>query len=1215
MSCTHKSPYIRPVVLFCLLLASLNLHAQSNLIGPVYPPPLGASYSISGGQDAIGKAGGVSWTYYNINLVTHDTVYWGPSDGRIQISMNNNSYDEYEILYYRPEFSDLNGGIMVFTGMTFFYNSTTTIYTRCVVRVTTVSGVALPLIDATTVGLPYNVGAVGSLRDWGLTATGSFQVNMLFEASLNTTSFSPAFTFFDTNKPRTAQSQVFSSFTAGFYYVNSSPVLEINNAISMQANQIVSIPPTALRAWDLESSASDIHFRVGPSGVSGGHAPAHGVLLLNNTPIGLGASFTQNDINQQVVSYHHTGTNDAGDSFTFGITDGQGATVLAGNDSPFVFNIQIGYSNHPPQAVNDTGSGVVGTTFYGQFTATDPDLPAQTLSYSIIRNGTKGSATLLNFNDGSFSYVPQDDAWGADTLIFQVNDGLVDAADPGLFNIRIINNLAPVIEPIGDQLMEESEQRDILVEANDPDGNTVTLSVLNLPVFAAFSETGSGEGIIHLHPPFGAAGIYPGIELVATDNGRPVRTSRELFSLTVSPAIRPEISVVPADTFDFGLVSTGDDSRKFFKVYNLGLEILMLNNIELLTGDFSEFAVVNPGFPLAIPAGDSLELAVHFMPLSAGSKETRLVFTSDDPVNDTLEVTLLGQAVEIPRDVVYHLSDLKAPPGVVIEYPVSVKIAEVKEMCAFGFNLIFNSSILSYQGWSQGALIPDADYYIAAYLLSDSTLNISGFRKSGPAITGEGDIVVISFMVNPSAPLGPTGIKILSPSAGGCLGEDLSAGAANTGHVIVDLYAYLQGRFNYFDPLQQAAGRPLARIPVTLLDDNGIILKETITAEDGLYQFDSVLTLHDYTVSARWVDDEANVRLTVNPTDAYRAFAAVNGTLPFANDFQYEIGDVNNSNSFNSTDAFVIFQLASYQIPNFRSYGLDDWNFVPAAVLPFAKTTVNYPHVIEISNLLHDEEGLDFIAGINGDVNGTGNGLEIPKGAQNAVNFILAGASAPFHDLIRVPVKIETGGHNICALQFEIGYNHAQLEYTGYLASEMTPGADYWMLYVGATQEGKICAASFVMDPQQGIQYDGDLLYLDFRIKAGEIGLNQIALTFTGPPVAGGEDGYELPVAWNDGLLSIEAVVPPEQYMLKQNYPNPFNPATSIEFSLPQQGRVRLVIFNVMGEEISVLVNENLPAGIHRYSWDATGFASGVYFYRLMTESGFSAIKKLILLR
>ncbi|MFH0989346.1 MAG: T9SS type A sorting domain-containing protein [bacterium] len=94
----------------------------------------------------------------------------------------------------------------------------------------------------------------------------------------------------------------------------------------------------------------------------------------------------------------------------------------------------------------------------------------------------------------------------------------------------------------------------------------------------------------------------------------------------------------------------------------------------------------------------------------------------------------------------------------------------------------------------------------------------------------------------------------------------------------------------------------------------------------------------------------------------------------------------------------------------------------------------------------------------------------------------------------------------------------------------------------------------------------------------------------------------------------------PKVYDLLQNYPNPFNPATTITFRLPKISHVRLEILSLLGERIAALVDQNLPGGAHSYLWDGTddhgvAAASGIYLYRLMTESGFSQTKKMTLIR
>jgi hypothetical protein len=88
----------------------------------------------------------------------------------------------------------------------------------------------------------------------------------------------------------------------------------------------------------------------------------------------------------------------------------------------------------------------------------------------------------------------------------------------------------------------------------------------------------------------------------------------------------------------------------------------------------------------------------------------------------------------------------------------------------------------------------------------------------------------------------------------------------------------------------------------------------------------------------------------------------------------------------------------------------------------------------------------------------------------------------------------------------------------------------------------------------------------------------------------------------------------PNQYGLKQNFPNPFNPTTTISFSIPVEENVSLKIFNVIGQEVAVLVNENLSAGRYSHQWNDENLSSGVYFYKLVTDS-FTEMRKMVLLK
>jgi hypothetical protein len=88
----------------------------------------------------------------------------------------------------------------------------------------------------------------------------------------------------------------------------------------------------------------------------------------------------------------------------------------------------------------------------------------------------------------------------------------------------------------------------------------------------------------------------------------------------------------------------------------------------------------------------------------------------------------------------------------------------------------------------------------------------------------------------------------------------------------------------------------------------------------------------------------------------------------------------------------------------------------------------------------------------------------------------------------------------------------------------------------------------------------------------------------------------------------------PERYLLAQNYPNPFNPSTTIEFALPRTSHVSIRVYDVLGLEVATLVDDQLPPGEYKTTWNAADIASGVYLCRIQAGD-FVQTRKLILLR
>lgn len=140
-----------------------------------------------------------------------------------------------------------------------------------------------------------------------------------------------------------------------------------------------------------------------------------------------------------------------------------------------------------------------------------------------------------------------------------------------------------------------------------------------------------------------------------------------------------------------------------------------------------------------------------------------------------------------------------------------------------------------------------------------------------------------------------------------------------------------------------------------------------------------------------------------------------------------------------------------------------------------------------------------------------------------------------------------------------------------------------------------------------------------------------------------GQEGYNLlgcvinGVVYGDTsmLVGIESISNniPEEFSLSQNYPNPFNPSTKIRFSIPPYyspleggmhvlsraegggDLVTLKIYNVLGREAAVLVNDELKPGTYEVEWDAANFSSGIYYYKLTAGQYFSQTKKMVLVR
>jgi len=146
----------------------------------------------------------------------------------------------------------------------------------------------------------------------------------------------------------------------------------------------------------------------------------------------------------------------------------------------------------------------------------------------------------------------------------------------------------------------------------------------------------------------------------------------------------------------------------------------------------------------------------------------------------------------------------------------------------------------------------------------------------------------------------------------------------------------------------------------------------------------------------------------------------------------------------------------------------------------------------------------------------------------------------------------------------------------------------------------------------------GDFATIGF-VKGAGTSTNQHNYSFTDKDLVAGNYSYRLKQIDYDGKYEYSKVIeadvrPLDNFTLEQNYPNPFNPSTTIGYILNEKGNIKLTLYNAIGKEIAVLVNEEQDKGYHKTILNAENLASGVYFYKLQAGS-LVETKKMLLMK
>ena len=369
----------------------------------------------------------------------------------------------------------------------------------------------------------------------------------------------------------------------------------------------------------------------------------------------------------------------------------------------------------------------------------------------------------------------------------------------------------------------------------------------------------------------------------------------------------------------------------------------------------------------------------------------------------------------------------------------------------------------------------------------------------------------------------------------------------------------------------------------------------------------------------------------VNSADARMAFNGRDGGTVVLSGLQKISADINRDGIINSFDAFAILQIST-GAKTVEDFGLDRWVFVDSS---FALTATNWPQAAT-SKLYTPLDSIktkqSFWAIMRGDIDGSYNtNVKFSKtsspnqitDSQSNIEFAVSkNIQAQPGDTVLIPLNVNLHGQTLGSFNSSIQIDKSKLTYTGkYNGGTSVPWDAGWVVSTNYDKNGVLNVGatdlSGVLDP---ITKDGTLIVFKYVVNR-QLSYGDTSQVAISDIYASNSQLSKVNVIPQNGKVIISNITSvgqenniPKEYSLSQNYPNPFNPSTLIEYSLKNNGKVTINIYNVLGEQVTSLVNGYQAAGNYKIVWNASRFSSGIYFYRI-NSGDFNQIKKMVLIK
>ncbi len=484
---------------------------------------------------------------------------------------------------------------------------------------------------------------------------------------------------------------------------------------------------------------------------------------------------------------------------------------------------------------------------------------------------------------------------------------------------------------------------------------------------------------------------------------------------------------------------------------------------------------------------------------------------------------------------------------------------------SFSLTVQFNKAVLTYKGVANQPSFGVFNSTPTSTANTNGAVSLSWFNVSPALNTDPGTLLNLLFIFNrDSSDL--TFINTSASSITDSIGNNLLATYTN-GRIVQGTGVRVTGSVTY-----NGSSTPVNNVSVTITrtDVAPNAVTTLMTNTSGSYTIEpNRLTSGIYTFGFSKTGGHPTVY--TNAADALKAalFSVDPVTYPLAANTKLA-ADVNNDGNINSADAL---QIMLRYVGSVTSFAKGDWIFVPTAASKTLTTADFVNNAVAIA-----------VGDVNSDAQAGGAYFAKANGTPSIVAEAAPALKVSMTDVFEVPVRVKAAA-SFGSMSMAFQYPTESATFLGVRGAEGM---------VSAANSGVVAVAWFNAENVLKLKENDAIVTLRFKPTAN---VKDFSLTL--------DPNSQITDAMGTVLSGINIEIPavdasiPTVFALGQNYPNPFNPTTAISFQLSAVSFVSLRVFDVLGREVSSLVDGVLPGGTYTVHWDGSEASSGVYYYRL----------------